>query len=124
MAPSDRTFGDGDYEHRQGRSLGSTGISSGRKKIHDPLPPCQINSSPSACNDAGKNIQPEEGIRDFCEVIQEDGGGRTPHFQTGAFTVFSDRRAQPNFGNAFPKRRLTSMKLLAARSASPRPAGS
>ena len=92
-APSDRTFGDGDYEHRQGRSLGSTGISSGRKKIHDPLPPCQINSPPSACNDTEKNIHPEEGIRDFCEVIQEDGGGRTPHFQTGAFTAFSDRRA-------------------------------
>src|SRR5438067_290116 len=32
----------------------------------------------------GRTSHPEEGIRDFCEVIQEDGGGRTPHFQTGA----------------------------------------
>ena len=42
----------------------------------------------------GRTSHPEEGIRDFCEVIQEDGGGRTPHFQTAAFTAFSDRRAQ------------------------------
>src|SRR5947208_4591201 len=41
----------------------------------------------------GRTSHPEEGIRDFCEVIQEDGGGRTPHFQTAAFTAFSDRRA-------------------------------
>src|SRR6266496_1423798 len=42
----------------------------------------------------GRTSHPEEGIKDFCEVIQEDGGRRTPHFQTAAFTAFSDRRAQ------------------------------
>ena len=45
-APWHRTFDDGDYEDREGSSPGSTGISSGRKKIPDPLPSRQINPLP------------------------------------------------------------------------------
>jgi hypothetical protein len=78
---------------RERRSPGSTGISSGRKKIHDPLARHQINLPASVGAGAGKKIHQEEGRRDFSEEIQEDLRRRRPHFQTASFTPFSDRRS-------------------------------